>query len=419
MNAAMPPRRWASATTWSASVVLPEDSGPKISVTRPRGRPPTPSATSSVMAPVGMTAISSRGPLAPRRMTEPLPNCRSICAIASSRACRRSLFASAMRLSLHHPRTPTARYVTAFEHSRGAPAGASMSGHSDTAPDISAEAHGGQLRVSGAPRGQLAAHERGARDAHPAELTPRGAPQGLGEGRVSPGLAGPAERDVRGEGPLVAGEAEPRERRVHAAGQIDHRAGACGHPGPDDPRTRQRWEGAEPRTICVESVHVRGRPRERADDGADPALGDLAEELHGEMEIPRNHPGDVARHGSQPLDRRPDLSLDGVIEQDRDERADAVYRVSSNCSRFRMPCRRSGSVSAASAARRSLIAPGRSPLSSRSRPRAASARESSGACAGGIEVDAGAEAGGPVPGPGAAAAGAVSDGVSTGGRATG
>src|SRR2546426_826113 len=185
------------------------------------------------MAPVGMTAISSRGPFAPRRMTEPLPNCRSICAIASSRACRRSLFASAMRLSLHHPRTPAARCVTAFEHSRGAPAGASMSGHSDTAPDISAEAYGGQLRVSGAPRGQLAAHERGARDADPAELTPRGAPQGL---------------------------------------------------------------------------------RERADDGADSALGDLAEKFHGEMEIPRNHPGHIARHGSQPLDRRPELPLDGVVE---------------------------------------------------------------------------------------------------------
>src|SRR2546426_6769134 len=316
MNAAMPPRRWASATTWRASVVLPEDSGPKISVTRPRGRPPTPSATSSVMAPVGMTAISSRGPPAPRRMTEPLPNCRSICAIASSSACRRSLFASAMRLSLNHPRTLAARSVTAFafEHSRWAPAGASMSGHSDTALDISAEAHGGQLGVSGAPRGQLATHERGARDADPAELTPRGAPQGLGEGRVSPGLARPAERDVRGEGPLVAGEAEPREGLVHAAGQIDHRAGACRHPGPDDPRTRHRGEGAEPPTMGVESVHVRGRPRERADDGADPALGDLAEELHGEMKIPRNHPGHIARHGSQPLDRRPELPLDGVVE---------------------------------------------------------------------------------------------------------
>src|SRR2546428_5462486 len=310
MNAAMPPRRWASATTWSASGLVPGDWGRWIWVTPPRGRPPTPSATSSVMAPVGMTAISSRGPFAPRRMTEPLPNCRSICAIASSRACRRSLFASAIRLSLIHPRTPAARCVTAFEHSRGAPAGASMSGHSDTAPDISAEAHGGQLRVSGAPRGQLAAHERGARDADPAELTPRGAPQGLGEGRVSPGLARPAGRYVRGEGPLVAGEAEPREGLVHAAGQIDHPAGPCRHPGPADPRTRHRGARAEPRTMGAQTGPVRAHPRERADDGADSALGDLAEELHGEMEIPRNHPGHIARHGSQPLARRRELSSD-------------------------------------------------------------------------------------------------------------
>ncbi len=37
MKAAMPPSFWASAMMWSASVVLPDDSGPKISTTRPRG----------------------------------------------------------------------------------------------------------------------------------------------------------------------------------------------------------------------------------------------------------------------------------------------------------------------------------------------------------------------------------------------
>ena len=47
-------------------------------------------------APVGMTAISSSGPPAPRRMTEPLPNCRSIWEIASSRAWRRSFLLSAI-----------------------------------------------------------------------------------------------------------------------------------------------------------------------------------------------------------------------------------------------------------------------------------------------------------------------------------
>jgi hypothetical protein len=36
------------------TVVLPDDSGPKISVIRPRGMPPTPRARSSAMEPVGM-----------------------------------------------------------------------------------------------------------------------------------------------------------------------------------------------------------------------------------------------------------------------------------------------------------------------------------------------------------------------------
>ena len=41
MNAAAPPAFCACAITCSAMVVLPDDSGPKISITRPRGKPPT------------------------------------------------------------------------------------------------------------------------------------------------------------------------------------------------------------------------------------------------------------------------------------------------------------------------------------------------------------------------------------------
>ena len=40
-------------TCWQ-TVVLPLDSGPKISVIRPRGIPPTPSARSSAIEPVGI-----------------------------------------------------------------------------------------------------------------------------------------------------------------------------------------------------------------------------------------------------------------------------------------------------------------------------------------------------------------------------
>src|SRR4029079_5173131 len=48
-----------------------------------------PSAMSRAMEPVGMTSIGARTS-SPRRMTEPLPNCRSIWASAASRALSRS-----------------------------------------------------------------------------------------------------------------------------------------------------------------------------------------------------------------------------------------------------------------------------------------------------------------------------------------
>ena len=56
MNATTPPRAWASARTCWQTVVLPDDSGPKISVIRPRGMPPTPSARSSAIEPVGIVS---------------------------------------------------------------------------------------------------------------------------------------------------------------------------------------------------------------------------------------------------------------------------------------------------------------------------------------------------------------------------
>src|SRR6187431_30223 len=56
---------------------------------RPRGSPPTPSATSSAIEPVGMTSTGARSSL-PNRMTEPFPNCLSIWARADSRAFSRS-----------------------------------------------------------------------------------------------------------------------------------------------------------------------------------------------------------------------------------------------------------------------------------------------------------------------------------------
>src|SRR5437867_603390 len=74
MNAAVPPVLCAEATACSARVVLPEASGPKISMTRPRGKPPTPRAMSTASEPVEIASIFSPA-LAPSFMIEPFPNC--------------------------------------------------------------------------------------------------------------------------------------------------------------------------------------------------------------------------------------------------------------------------------------------------------------------------------------------------------
>ena len=76
--AAMPPAFWASAHTCKAIVVLPLDSGPKISMIRPRGKPIPPSARSSERDPVLMhSTFRSASP--PSGMIDPSPNCFSIC----------------------------------------------------------------------------------------------------------------------------------------------------------------------------------------------------------------------------------------------------------------------------------------------------------------------------------------------------
>ena len=69
--------RSVSATTCSATVVLPDDSGPYISTMRPRGTPPMPSARSSVSEPVDIALTSISG-FSPMRIIAPLPKFFSI-----------------------------------------------------------------------------------------------------------------------------------------------------------------------------------------------------------------------------------------------------------------------------------------------------------------------------------------------------
>ena len=88
-------------------MVLPEDSGPKISTTRPRGIPPMPSAVSRASDPVGMTDDVVPRAGRPSRMIEPLPNCRSICVSAVSTARHFSFdFSVAFTLDIWSPFSP-------------------------------------------------------------------------------------------------------------------------------------------------------------------------------------------------------------------------------------------------------------------------------------------------------------------------
>ena len=66
------------------------------SITRPRGKPPTPRAASNEMAPVEMTEMGTIASFEPNRMIDPLPNCFSICDNARSIA---RAFSSAICIS--------------------------------------------------------------------------------------------------------------------------------------------------------------------------------------------------------------------------------------------------------------------------------------------------------------------------------
>ena len=76
------PRRRGAARASSC----PRIPGRRSRSTRPRGRPPTPSAMSRPSEPVDIVSISTGFWSLPSRMIEPLPNARSICASAASRA---------------------------------------------------------------------------------------------------------------------------------------------------------------------------------------------------------------------------------------------------------------------------------------------------------------------------------------------
>src|SRR5215470_4247887 len=94
---------------WRARVVLPEDSLPKTSMTRPRGYPPTPRARSRPTEPLGTTATGATSPSRPSCMIAPFPNCFSMAATAAATAFSFSLTLPTPRLPRRMFRGPGAR----------------------------------------------------------------------------------------------------------------------------------------------------------------------------------------------------------------------------------------------------------------------------------------------------------------------
>ena len=85
MKGHSPPIRCASAAMCWHMVVLPEASGPEISITRPRGTPPTLREMSRESEPAGMT-LTFRWLASPLLMIAPPPNRLMIGEIVCSRA---------------------------------------------------------------------------------------------------------------------------------------------------------------------------------------------------------------------------------------------------------------------------------------------------------------------------------------------
>src|SRR5207253_10787620 len=112
------------------------------------------------------------------------------------------------------------------------------------------------------------------------------------------------------------------------------------------------------RSRQVERTMIGDGAPERRPDELEAWLVDAAEELQRDVEVVGGDPARPADDSAQPLDARGQRRSHGGVEQDRDERSNAVYRdISSERRSLSMFVRRSGLVSIPSAARRSEIAP--------------------------------------------------------------
>src|SRR5438128_5947920 len=273
MKAAVPPAFWASAIVCNMSVVFPDDSGPKISMTRPRGSPPVPSARSSPSEPDGMTGTSGGGAsVAPSFMMDPLPNCFSIWAIASSMA-----------------RFFSSRSAIAFSFN-------CQVGSKATGLYSSAEGHFHQGRIDGAARTQLALDElhRGRRDpSHHAVLLD-------GEDRLQRArlhaIANAGQGQMGREGARLLRKPERRCAVLHnrlKPLQLRHVLALSVQSQPDHAGRARIRERAQPAGFQREGTGRRGRFREDLAQGVHLSLLDVSQKLERQMDALRLDPADL------------------------------------------------------------------------------------------------------------------------------
>src|SRR2546427_1187194 len=273
MKAAVPPVFWASAIVCSMSVVFPDDSGPKISMTRPRGSPPVPSARSSPSEPDGMTGTSGGGAsVAPSFMMDPLPNCFSIWAIASSMA-----------------RFFSSRSAIAFSFN-------CQVGSKATGLYSSAEGHFHQGCIDGAARTQLALDElhRGRREpSHYAVLLD-------GEDRLQRArlhaIANAGQGQMGREGARLLRKPERRRAVLHSRlkpAQFSHVVVAPVQSQPDHAGRSRIWERAQPAGFQREGTGRRGRFGKDFAQGVHLRLLDVSQKLECQMDGLRLGPADL------------------------------------------------------------------------------------------------------------------------------
>src|SRR5262245_57073974 len=212
-------------------------------------------------------------------------------------------------------------------------------------PAVSRRRQGGDAPdgVARAFRREIAPHQRHLGHAHGAEARGRRLRQRAAQRR--PGLVTPAplvedatDRDMRMPGALLPGEAALREGIGHTGLQRPRLQRALGHADPEDAGALEAREGADAVERDVERAAAGPRLVQRGSGLGQTVLGLVAEELQGDVEVLRRHPGHRGPERPERLDGGRDALAQVVGKEDRDERADHAGDDSARRSRSSAAC---------------------------------------------------------------------------------